>query len=68
MNLLIKILILQSKIIMIIKPTKLETAKVRLLKNINCKNSNEEISIENTRERVNYNEVISKINLPSTAN
>ena len=50
------------------KPTKLQTAKANLLKVIYCKNNNEEISIENTRERVNYNEVISKINLPSTAN
>ena len=50
------------------KPTKLQTAKANLLKIIYCKNNNEEIYIENTRERVNYNEVISKINLPSTAN
>jgi len=53
---------------MIIKPTKLETAKSDLLKLIQCKNNNEEISIKNIRERVNYNKVISQINLPSTAN
>jgi len=53
---------------MIIKPTKLETAKSDLLKLIQCKNNNEEISIKNIIERVNYNKVISQINLPSTAN
>ena len=53
---------------MINKPTKLQTAKADLLKVIYCKNNNEEISIEKTRERVNYNQIISKINLPSTAN
>ena len=53
---------------MFIKPTKLETAREELLNKIRIKNSAIEVPLEKASQRINYNLIESKLNLPSTAN
>ena len=53
---------------MLIKPTKLEHARVELLKSISLKKNAIEVPLENASERISNKKIDSKLNLPSTAN
>ena len=53
---------------MLIKPTKLEHARVELLKSIKLKKNVIEVPLQNALERISYKKIDSKLNLPSTAN
>ena len=53
---------------MLIKPTKLEHARVELLKSINLKKNVIEVPLQKALERISYKKIDSKLNLPSTAN
>ena len=53
---------------MLIKPTKLEHARVELLKSISLKKNAIEVLLENASERISNKKIDSKLNLPSTAN
>ena len=53
---------------MLIKPTKLEHARVELLKSISLKNNAVEVPLEKASERISNKKIDSKLNLPSTAN
>ena len=54
--------------IMLIKPTKLEHARVELLKSISLKKNAIEVPLEKASERITNKKIDSKLNLPSTAN
>ena len=53
---------------MLIKPTKLEHARVELLKSIKLKKNVIEVPLQKALERISYKKIDSKLNLPSTAN
>ena len=53
---------------MLIKPTKLEHARVELLKSISLKKNAIEVPLEKASERISNKKIDSKLNLPSTAN
>ena len=53
---------------MLIKPTKLEHARVELLKSISLKKNAVEVPLEKASERISNKKIDSKLNLPSTAN
>ena len=53
---------------MFIKPTKLEHARVELLKSIKLKKNVIEVPLQKASERISYKKINSKLNLPSTAN
>ena len=53
---------------MLIKPTKLEHARVKLLKSIKLKKNVIEVPLQKALERISYKKIDSKLNLPSTAN
>ena len=53
---------------MLIKPTKLEHARVELLKSIKLKKNAIEVTLQKSLERISYKKIDSKLNLPSTAN
>ena len=53
---------------MLIKPTKLEDARKKLMETISLKNEKKIVSILNSLDRVNCSMIKSKINLPSTSN
>ena len=49
---------------MLIKPTKLEHARVELLKSIKLKKNVIEVPLQKALERISYKKVNSKLNLP----
>ena len=53
---------------MFIKPTKLEHARVELLKSIKLKKNVIEVPLQKATERISYIKINSKLNLPSTTN
>ena len=53
---------------MFIKPTKLEHARVELLKSIKLKKNVIEVPLQKATERISYKKINSKLNLPSTTN
>ena len=53
---------------MLIKPTKLEHARVELLKSIILKKNNIEVPLEKASERISNKKIESKLNLPYTEN
>ena len=53
---------------MLIKPTKLEHARVELLKSISLKKNAVDVPLEKASERISNKKIDSKLNLPSTAN
>ena len=53
---------------MLIKPTKLEHARVELLKSIILKKNTIEVPLEKASERISNKKIDSKLNLPSTEN
>ena len=53
---------------MFIKPTKLEHARVELLKSIKLKKNVIEVPLQKASERISSKKITSKLNLPSTAN
>ena len=53
---------------MLIKPTKLEHARVELLKSIILKKNTIEVPLEKASERISNKKIDSKLNLPSTKN
>ncbi len=53
---------------MVYKLTKLNIAKNRILRNIQPLNRNSRISLNKSNQRINYNTLKSKLNLPETRN
>ena len=53
---------------MLIKPTKLEHARVELLKSIKLKKNVIEVPLQKALGRISYKKIDSKLNLPSTTN